>query len=78
MHSNFITPPDFVESVLIYNATETQIQQLSEIVKNLNKSYNVYFYSDTMNDPEWCARIVKIADKIIYAENTDPGEYFAK
>jgi hypothetical protein len=78
MHSNFITPPDYVESVLIHDATEEQIQQLGDAVGKANMPYNVYFYNKSMNSPDWLEKIEKIADKIIYAENTDPIEYFTK
>jgi len=78
MHSNFITPPDYVESILIHDATEEQIKQLSEVIGNANRPYNVYFYNQSMNDATWLAKVNAIADKVIYAENTDPTEYFTK
>jgi len=78
MHTNFITPPDFVETVLIINATEAQIQSCADVMRDTTKPYNVYFYNDSMEHLEWLARVNKIADKIIQAEITDPVEYFTK
>jgi hypothetical protein len=78
MHSNFVTPPDFVETVLIVNATEEQITELNSVVKTSNKPYNVYFYNEAMNNPRWLARVSNIASEIIEADKTNPTEYFNK
>jgi hypothetical protein len=78
MHSNFVTPPDFVETVLIINATKEQIAELSAVIKSCSKPYNVYFYDETMNDLRWLARITNIASEVIEANKTNPTEYFNK
>lgn len=78
MHSNFITPPDFVETVLVLNATEDQIKELGTLVQGCNVPYNVYFYNDAMNDVEWVQRVSKIADKILDVNLINPLEYFNK
>ena len=78
MHSNFITPPDYVETVLVHNATQEQITALSSIVKLSNKPYNIYFYNDSMDVTDWLDRVTDIADVIIQADLTDPLEYFNK
>lgn len=78
MNSNFITPPDIVETVLIINATEEQITELNSVVKYCTQPYNVYFYNDAMNDMRWLARISNIADTVIEADKTNPTEYFNK
>jgi hypothetical protein len=78
MHSNFITPPDFVETVLIINATEDHIKTLSTTVKTIGKPYNVYFYNTDMNDPAWFERAKLKADVVLDADLKDPTEYFNK
>ena len=44
MHSNFVTPPDYVETVLVIDASDEQVAELAATVKAGNKPYNVYFY----------------------------------
>jgi hypothetical protein len=80
MHSNFVTPPDYVETILIINATSEQIKICAETVQTLDRPYTVYFYDDQMNDPVWLERITKIADTILKpAEDlTNPADYFTK
>jgi hypothetical protein len=57
MYSNFITPPDIVESVLVINATEEQIQACATTCENSTNTYNVYFYHEVMNRTEWLATV---------------------
>lgn len=78
MHSNFITPPDYVETVLILNAPEEQVQALAATIQHRDSVYNVYFYRDEMNDPEWLARVKAKADTILDAKLTNPEDYFTK
>jgi hypothetical protein len=78
MHSNFITPPDFVETVLILNAPQEQIRVLAELVQHRDKTYNVYFYHEEMNQPEWFEQASKKADVILDAKLTNPEDYFNK
>jgi len=78
MHSNFVTPPDYIETVLIYNATEDQIKSCADACNEVSIPYNVYFYHDGMDDSAWVKKVQRIADKIIYADLDDPLEYFAK
>ena len=78
MHSNFITPPDYVQTVLILNATDEVISTLGEAVKTLGRPYNVYFYNDTMNDASWLNSIKTKVDVILDAELNSPLEYFNK
>ena len=77
-HSNFVTPPDFIETVLILNATEEQIAACADVCYESGKIYNVYFYNNEMNDTEWFFRVDKIADRTIDATSCNPAEYFAK
>jgi hypothetical protein len=78
MHSNFITPPDYVETVLVLNATDEQLSELTQTVKELNRPYNIYFYNDSMNDCDWLDRIKARTDVILDAELNSPLEYFNK
>ena len=78
MHSNFVTPPDYVETVLVLNATDEQLSALTETVKTTGRPYNVYFYNDSMNELDWLDRIKTQADVILDAELNSPLEYFNK
>jgi hypothetical protein len=78
MHSNFITPPDYVETVLILNATEEQIKVLATLIEHRDQPYNVYFYREEMNQPEWFALVAPKADVVLDAKTTNPEEYFNK
>lgn len=78
MHSNFITPPDYVETVLIVDATEEQIKELGLLVQAGNTTYNVYFYREEMNDISWFHKISLKADVVLDAKINDPLTYFNK
>ena len=78
MHSNFVTPPDYVETVLVLNATDEQLSSLTDLIKTLGRPYNIYFYNDSMNEPAWLDRIKTQADVVLDAELNSPLEYFNK
>jgi hypothetical protein len=78
MHSNFVTPPDYVETVLVLNATEEQIRHLGAVVQDGTQAYNVYFYREEMNDPAWFDKISIKADIVLDAKTKDPLTYFDK
>ena len=65
MHSNFITPPDLIETVLIVDATQEQIAHCAEVCKTAAKPYNVYFYHVDMNDTNWLLQVINKADIIL-------------
>ena len=71
MHSNFITPPDLVESVLIVDATEKEIMTCAEHVKNVGRPFNVYFYNSEMKDYDWLSKVVKRVDVVLKAQSSD-------
>jgi hypothetical protein len=77
-HSNLVTPPDFVETVLILNATEEQMSACADACYKSGKIYNVYFYNDDMNNTDWFFRVQKIADQVLDATLYNPSEYFTK
>ncbi|CAB4129201.1 hypothetical protein UFOVP112_299 [uncultured Caudovirales phage] len=78
MHSNFITPPDYVETVLILNATEEQVRHLGMIVQDGDVAYNVYFYNEAMDNQIWFNKISIKADVVLDAKLTNPLDYFNK
>ncbi len=67
MHSNFITPPDLIETVLVVNATEEQIKSCADACRNSNRAYNVYFYHTDMQDVYWLGQAVQRAETILQA-----------
>jgi hypothetical protein len=78
MHSNFITPPDYVETVLILNAVEEQIKVLATLIQTRDKTYNVYFYREEMNNPEWVEKMLEKADTVLDAKLNNLEDYFNK
>jgi predicted adenine nucleotide alpha hydrolase (AANH) superfamily ATPase len=78
MYSNFITPPDYVKTVLVLNAVPDQITNLNVAVQNSRQLYNVYFYNDNMNQLEWLERVKRQADIVVDATITNLEEYFNK
>ena len=77
-HSNFITPPDLVETILILNATDEQVRACADACRASGLIYNVYFYNDHMNHPDWLAQVQTIADHVLDATSVNPIEYFDK
>jgi ornithine cyclodeaminase/alanine dehydrogenase-like protein (mu-crystallin family) len=71
MHSNFITPPDLIETVLIVNATEEEIKECADACRNGDRAYNVYFYHTDMQDFTWLAEAVQRSDIILQAVEAD-------
>lgn len=65
MHSNFVTPPDIVETILVINATKEQISACADACRNSSKSYNVYFYHTDMKEHAWLAEVVQRSDIIL-------------
>lgn len=88
MHSNFITPPDLVDSILIIDATEQEILACAEKVKAIGRPYNVYFYNNDMKDYDWLGKVTKRVDSILLQEDSQvpalnyikfgPGQNFLK
>lgn len=65
MHSNFITPPDLVETVLVIDASEEDIKSLAEGIKIVGKPYNVYFYNSEMKDFDWLGKVIDRSDIVL-------------
>lgn len=71
MHSNFITPPDLIETVLVVNATEDQIKSCADACRNNNRVYNVYFYHTDMKDVHWLGQVVQRSETILQAVDAE-------
>jgi ornithine cyclodeaminase/alanine dehydrogenase-like protein (mu-crystallin family) len=70
MHSNFITPPDLIETVLVVDATEEQIKHCAEACRESGVAYNVYFYKESMNDADWLVKAYNRADTILQSSDS--------
>jgi hypothetical protein len=71
MHSNFITPPDFVPNILIIDASADEIEAVAEHCKDSQESYNVYMYRKDMNDYNWLSQVFKRVDQILIQQDSD-------
>ena len=69
MHSNFITPPDFVDedlpNVTVVNATEQQIELLAHMCANNDEQYNMYLYHSGMNNLVWLKSAIDKSGAVI-------------
>jgi hypothetical protein len=71
MHSNFITPPDLVETVLVINATDEQIKLCADVCRDNPRAYNVYFYHTEMKEYAWLADVVQRSDIILQSHDAE-------
>jgi hypothetical protein len=76
MHSNFITPPDFVDepltTVTVINATLDEVELLARMCENTDPQYNMYLYRSEMNDREWLQKAIELSEAtIINSATTD-------
>lgn len=67
-----------METVLIIDAPEEQIKILATLIEHRGQAYNVYFYRQEMNQPEWFDLVARKADVVIDAKLTNPEDYFNK
>jgi hypothetical protein len=69
MHSNIITPPDFINDentqILIIDPDWNDVDTLSLWLQNTAKTYNIYVYTDVMMEPEWLESAIGLAHVII-------------
>lgn len=76
MHSNFITPPDFVdedlETITIINAELDEIESLARLCENTDPQYNIYLYRSEMNDREWLYKAMQLS-KTVIIRSVDPS-----
>jgi hypothetical protein len=71
MHSNFITPPDLIETILIINATDTEILACQQACAEADRAYDVYVYAENLNNTHWFGRVYQRADTILVGPTTD-------
>ena len=76
MHSNFITPPDFVDddlhTVTVVDCTEDELVLLARMCECSDEMYNIYLYRDVMDDPTWLQTAIdKSAAVIVNASETN-------
>jgi hypothetical protein len=67
--SNFITPPDYIETVLIIGASNEEIMASADACQISGKAYNVYVYDESMNDKAWLNMVMFKVDAILLQEN---------
>lgn len=77
--SRVITPPDtdFVSntpSILVINASETDVELLTLFLKQLFIDVDVYLYRDEFNDAKWAFTVSGTVDKVFTYPNTDIQE----
>jgi hypothetical protein len=69
MHSNFITPPDFVDNnlptVLVIDALWDDVETLAMYCQTSKYIYNVYIYQDIMFDTAWLHEAAEKAHAIV-------------
>jgi hypothetical protein len=69
MHSNLITPPDFVDTplhtVTVINLVENDIELVARMCASSDEMYNVYVYRKEMNDEKWLDQAMKVSDAVI-------------
>ena len=68
MHSNFITAPDYIENILIIGASDEEIKNCAESVKDSGTAYNVYFYNPETPNREWLNHVAFRVDTILLLE----------
>jgi len=67
--SNFITPPDYIETVLIIGAENHEIIACADACQVSGRAYNVYVYDESMKDKEWLNTVMFKVDTILLQEN---------
>ena len=70
MHHNFITPPDFVITVLIVDADAADITAVAEQCRISEIPYTVYLYHNEMNSVEWLQKAILQSDVVLVAEGS--------
>ena len=73
MLTNFITPPDIVESILIIDATEEEIKTCAERCRNSEYAYNVYVYDKNMDNQTWLHQVQAISPVVLAKAGNDTG-----
>jgi hypothetical protein len=77
MHSNFITPPDIVATIVIIDATADEIEEVAERCRDSQESYNVYLYREDMDNLQWLVDISSKADVVLKQQDSKVPALFA-
>jgi hypothetical protein len=76
MHSNFITPPDFVDeqlpNITVVNATPSQVEMLARMCSENDEQYNIYLYHSEMNDMDWLNSAIERSEAVV-THTIDPN-----
>ncbi len=76
MTTNIISPPDFVDdpnhTVLLVDATFTELEMLAHLCSVHEESFNLYWYPAFANNLDWMNQVALRADAIIV--NTEINE----
>lgn len=70
MISNIITPPDRVGTILIIDAAQAEVHELAHYFRTSNQAYNIYLYSNDMNELTWLKDIYELADVVLQADGS--------
>jgi len=70
MHHNFITPPDFVVSVLIVDAGGDELSAIAEQCRMSDITYNIYLYHYEMADIPWLKQAMSKSDIVLLAQGS--------
>jgi hypothetical protein len=70
MHSIFVTPPDYLNTVLIIDASTEQANAVASFVRESQKPYNIYLYHIDMNDQPWLEKVAQKADVILQMQGS--------
>ena len=65
MHSNLVSPPDYIETVLIIEPTELQLVECADTLKTNATPYDVYYYKLDMDNTEWLSKVYRRADRVL-------------
>lgn len=69
MHSNLITPPDTVDddlyTITLINATVDDVELITHICESTAECYNIYLYSDNMDNLSWLDQALSKSNEII-------------
>jgi hypothetical protein len=76
MHSNLITPPDFVDepmlSVLIVEPTPIEVENIAYWCRTADRSWNIYIYMNDMNNQDWLEQAIERADYLLVNNADSP------
>jgi hypothetical protein len=65
MYSNFITPPDLVENILVIDATREHVDHCAEFCRETNVLFNIYFYISNSDNTVWLNKVINRVDVIL-------------